>query len=451
MQLMREYYEYFLHHNMDVHFVTVHSGGEPDVATYEALRTEINSDILYQQIISTTNSVEVCNEINKAKTAKQKRHVLIFATYHSADRAQKAMNCVGKPFDFIINDEAHYLVTEQFSYLTSDLNAKKFYSFTATMRYTKALTGNGMNNVTKFGEVIYKMVPREAIDKGMMVRPRMHIARVSQDTEDLNKEQLEKLSPNIISECFKQHQYNIKTRAKLFITATGTGMLEKIIKSYSDGGEIKTLAKQGVSVYIVASDPKIGNTIIDKTGTKQVKRGEFLKQLKKDGEDDTKDMIICHYDILTEGIDVPGISGILPFRALSKSKFIQTLGRATRIHKDDRAQMSMLTLKEMTKPYAWIIIPNLDLQGDDMEDMFREMVSELREYGFNPHEDIVITNETGGMPPTVLADIENLNELGIKEKRLKESIEELTHDFEAEQIASLSSEERLEEIFKGLN
>lgn len=462
MQLMKEYYEYFLHQNMDVHFVSIHSGGEPDAGEYEEIRASIDSDIGFQQIVCTTSSSVVVDEINKAQSKKKKRHVLMFGTYHSADRAQDAIKKLNKKFDFIINDEAHYLVTEQFNYLTSDLDAKRFYSFTATQRYTPNSTdGNGMNNETKFGKVIYVMVPRVAIDKGVMIRPRMHIVRIKDDNnedlgakKELDKTELEKEAANVIVECFKQHQYNINTKVKLFVAASGTGMLNEIIKATTKKSKLKTLINQGVKLYVVASDPSIGSTIVDKQGKKQYSRSEFLKRLKKDGSDDTKEMIICHYDILTEGIDVPGISGILPFRTLSKSKFIQTLGRATRLHPDDRSAFTSKEythndLDQMTKPYSWIIIPNLDLQGDDLEEMFKEMTVELRTYGFNPWEDIVVTNDTGGMPPTVIADIDNLNELGVNEPRLKESIKELMHSFEEEQIAKLSIDELLDVISEG--
>jgi superfamily II DNA or RNA helicase len=76
-----------------------------------------------------------------------------------------------------------------------------------------------------------------------------------------------------------------------------------------------------------------------------------------------------HYDILTEGIDLPNITGILPLRELNKVKFLQTAGRAARIFHGDRETLSkdiklrtfiesegkVCASKALAKPVFWII------------------------------------------------------------------------------------------------
>jgi hypothetical protein len=149
-------------------------------------------------------------------------------------------------------------------------------------------------------------------------------------------------------------------------------------------------------------------------------------------------MIILHIDILTEGIDVPGITGILPFRSLKKSKFIQTLGRASRMSPDDLESFEIgeythTDLDLMFKPYAWILIP--DIAGEDSAQDIKDLVKELRTYGFDPREDIFISNEAGKMPPVTLmnplSEVDRLNPI------LKEALDDLKHEFEEEEIASL--------------
>ena len=47
---------------------------------------------------------------------------------------------------------------------------------------------------------------------------------------------------------------------------------------------------------------------------------KWLKQLQIDGSNPNQEMIVIHYDILTEGIDVPGLTGVLFLRNLKKIK-----------------------------------------------------------------------------------------------------------------------------------
>jgi hypothetical protein len=134
----------------------------------------------------------------------------------------------------------------------------------------------------------------------------------------------------------------------------------------------------------------------------EVSREEFLRQLRDLKDED--EAIILHVRILTEGIDVSGITGIMPLNNLRKSSFLQTLGRATRLHPDDRRRLydgSMLPgeLRRFVKPYAWIIVPIYDDLGEEMRETFTEMVRELRTFGFNPSEDVFVKKSKGKVIP----------------------------------------------------
>ena len=74
---------------------------------------------------------------------------------------------------------------------------------------------------------------------------------------------------------------------------------------------------------LFASNDEIGNFI---NGVR-TRRDDFLRRLKEDGTNPEKRLIVLDYDILAEGIDVSGFSGIMPLRTLNKSKFLQTYGR----------------------------------------------------------------------------------------------------------------------------
>jgi superfamily II DNA or RNA helicase len=431
-QLMKEYYKDLNEIGIACWYAGLHSGGSVDINEFEEERSQ---DIAFQNIEVTTSSLVLRDEIEKAKN--QDLPIIIFGTYHSAERAPMAMN--GKPFNLVICDEAHYLVSDQFEDLVKfdGLVADRMIFYTATMQTTASDSGKGMNNKDRFGEVIYQKIPREMIDMGYMVRPRMHIIQIE---NDLDKDELVNNAGRVVAESFAQHEYIARRTGKVLVTCTGTPMVKNII----DSKEIRSIQRRrGCKVYAVGSDPSIGNQI---DGI-QYSRQEFLRKLREDGLDNSQEMIILHIDILTEGIDVPGITGILPFRSLAKSKFIQTLGRAARVCPDDLesfkdGEYTHNDLHEMVKPYAWVMLP--DIEGEDSAEESVRLIHELRTYGFDPREDVFISNQRGQMPPVVLMD--PLTETNHRSSAVKAAIDELRHEIESEEVANLIDGESFEEM-----
>jgi hypothetical protein len=297
-----------------------------------------------------------------------------------------------------------------------------------------------MNNKDSYGEVLYSMTPRRAIDLGKMVRPRLHFVITDgvYNTEDYNKS-LNK----IIKDTFEQHsQILIKTQPKVLISAKGTQDIVSFIKSE----EYKQLLQDGVSIYAVASNDEIGNNI----NGEQVSRQDFLRRLKLDGLDTGKKLIVLHYDILAEGIDVSGFSGIMPLRTLSKSKFLQTYGRAARPDSEDRKkidgkEIEVNDLQLMNKPYAYIMIPSVYSGNDDDKANVVQLITELRDYGFNPNEDIVGSEQAHGMSEAEQPD--GLNEIRKNLPNVGQTIEKLQAEVEAEKHAQLSKLELLRKQF----
>lgn len=431
-QLMKEYFIDLNEIGIQCWYAGLHSGGSVDIKEFEEER---NEDITFQHIQATTSSVALKEEIEKAK--ERDLPIIIFGTYHSAERAPLALGQT--PYNLVICDEAHYLVSDQFEDLVKfdGLLADRMIFYTATMQETSSDTGKGMNNQDRFGRVIYQKIPREMIDMGYMVRPRMHIVQLD---ADLSKDQLISEAGRIVAESFAQHEYIARRTGKILVTCTGTPMVKNILQSK----EIRSLQRRrGCKVYAVASDPAIGNQIDGVQYTRQ----EFLRKLRFDGLEKSQEMIILHIDILTEGIDVPGITGILPFRSLAKSKFIQTLGRASRICRDDiesftEGEYTHNDLKEMAKPYSWVILP--DIEGEDTAEDSIRLVKELRTYGFNPREDVFISNAKGSMPPVILMN--PLTDPDRKSKSVQAAIDELRHQIEAEEIANLIEGESFDEM-----
>ena len=291
------------------------------------------------------------------------------------------------------------------------------------------------------------MTPREAIDKGKMVRPRMHFV-IPPTGSTYNKEDFQSSLGKIISEALAQHDYAIGqfSNPKMLVSVKGIGDIERFFQSR----EYQGLKRTGYKVYAVASDEKIGNDI----NGEKFSRIEFLKRMKADGKDTEKKMLILHFDILSEGIDVPGITGIMPLRTLGKSKFLQTFGRAARLDIDDRARIESGEIKadqlsDMIKPYAWVIVPTIIHEDADSKEHIGQLITELRDYGFNPSEDIISSDTKSGLP--TIDGPEALNEVKKKCPNIGEFIEKVEADYENEMVASLSPEDRNRYLILKLN
>jgi superfamily II DNA or RNA helicase len=121
-------------------------------------------------------------------------------------------------------------------------------------------------------------------------------------------------------------------------------------------------------------------TITSKTGAKingvKIRREQFLEELKN-----RTNCLIFHYDILSEGIDVDGITGVCLMRNLGLAKLLQTIGRAVRTYKP----------APELKKQAWISVAVINGDEDDKERV-KEYVNAIRDGGHNiSAEDVVET------------------------------------------------------------
>lgn len=439
-QLLKEVYGFLTEAKIEARYMFVHSGGKGDEKELEDIRTKANLDgikIPFAEIPSCTSVKEIKEMMGKAKA--QDLPIVFFSTYNSAERIEEARGDL-EPFSIVLNDEAHYLVQEQFHDILHILNAKRCYFFTATTISTPSDKGRGMNNKEIYGELLYKMTPREAIDLGKMVRPRLHFVTTDgvYNTDDYNKS-LNK----IIKDTFEQHsKVLVKTLPKVLVSVKGIQDIINFLKSK----ECKELMDSGVNVYAVASNDDVGNWV----NGEQVKRDQFLRVLKADGIDRTKKMIVLHYDILAEGIDVSGFSGIMPFRTLSKSKFLQTFGRAARPDIEDREridkkEIGVNDLDKMNKPYSYIMIPSVYNGNADDNVNIITLIKELRDYGFNPNEDIISSEQIHGIIEIEQPDA--LNDIKKSSSVQGQIIERLNAEIEAEEQAKLSKLDLLKKQF----
>lgn len=409
---------------IDAQYLVVHSGNG-DYEAEEQLR--IDMGLVFRETDNTTKISEIKRSHNKAR--EEKVPLIISCTYHSFERIIDS----GIPLKVIHCDEAHHLVQERFQWIAA-LDKARTYFYTATMRVTSSDDGVGMNNKERFGEVIAQALPIEMINAGEIVRPRLHVVDMAEQPEGDEGDAL------AVVEAFREHRSLLNVGAKLLVVAKGQEHLQKLVTSK----QIKQLlvTTPGLRLFDISSDygARINGTV--------VKRQQWFKELKT--LTDSDQAIIIHIDILTEGIDVPGITGVMPLDDLKKAKFLQTLGRATRLHVNDRTRLynneiNVKELENFIKPYAYVVVPAYGTFGEDLQENIREMIAELRSYGFDPREDIIIKQKRGKQIPV---PIETVNKLDTNIKNFFNFITTVYHEIEEQESANAITEQRKSLIAK---
>lgn len=418
---------------IDARYINLHSGKQRQEDQNDIAQLRNDYGISHSDILFTTSVSNINEELNKARKCNQP--VVIFSTYHSA---HKLVN-VAYEIEMILNDEAHYLVQERFNKDINAIGANRNYYFTATMRHTESDEGIGMQNADIYGEVIYQKLPIDAINMGKMVRPRLHIVS-HHDGHMFTDNDVDAQIGRVITDCYDQHQYQLKFKvnAKMLVAAEGTSDIFNFLNSE----QYRDLVESGIKIYALASDPNVGNRI----NNEKVSRQEFLKRLQEDGQNKSVRLIVMHYDILSEGIDVPGLTGALILRNMSKAKFLQTIGRILRLNIQDRikidaGELAPTQLKKMVKPYGYIILPMLENEDADITARFTNIITELRGHGFDPIDDLIVSDSGSAIPtkegPEAFELLKKTN------SRIAEPIEEIISEIEDDKIANLSQLEFL--------
>jgi len=307
---------------------------------------------------STTSEQVVIDEI--ARASRMGKDLVIFSTYHSSYKLK------GIDFDTIIADESQYCVAEEFHKSIVELNGRVKLFFTATEKFTASETGRGLNNTNVYGERIYEIEPAVLIDRGIIVAPRLHImySDIPNTTDVRGKERDDVEQQTIVSKVIalasEQHK----------LTAPELGF-SKILFALNGTNDVKTVMDNIDKIHDILPDHDIC-TVTSKhgeciNGVQCRSRTDFLNQIKIDG----RNCLIFHYDILSEGIDVDGITGVCILRNMGLAKMIQTIGRAVRVYKPDPSK----------KKQAWISVSVVNGDTDGRE-IVREYVHAIRKAGY---------------------------------------------------------------------
>ncbi len=338
----------------------------------------------YQEVkweeTATTSTDVIASQIIRAQAMG--RNLVIFSTYHSA------WKLVDMHFGMIIADESQYCVSENYFETITNLRAEFKLFCTATEKHISTTNlGRGLNNETVFGPVIPgASVPAATlIERGIIVPPRVHIMSGTKASQNRS-------ASTVVDETIRiakhQHQLTIADGmpySKILFAMDGTDDIRKIIASIA---QIKQ-ALPTHRIFTIMSNEKYG-AMIDGSKTicvtqgnqvwqNKISRGTFFKELRE-----TDNALIFHYDIISEGIDIDGITGVVINRNMTLSKLLQTIGRAVRIFK----------AAPHLKPQAWVTVPVIN--GDvENEAWVKSVLSDIRTSFDIRAEEIKFTSDEG--------------------------------------------------------
>jgi len=341
-----------------------------------------------------TTRVEKIQEAYKNAVAVG-QDLVVFSTYHSADKL------IGIDFDTMIADESQYCVNDGFNEVIKKITARVKLFFTATEKHTASDKGRGLNNTTIYGERLYYISPATLIQLGLIVPPRLHIMYGETRDEDRS----------IVSEVIEM------AKAQDEITRPELGF-SKILFAMKGTDDVKSIEDNIAKIKKEFPEHDVF-TITSKNGAR-------IDNIKVDRElvflpalTTSKNCLIFHYDILSEGIDVDGITGVALMRNMGLSKLLQTIGRAVRVYKPNPS----------AKRFALISVSVLNGDEDDKENV-KYYVSAVRDGGYDISAESVV--ETG--LPRHIADEENVDDAYDKVKSNFASlfITEIIHEVEEE-------------------
>lgn len=371
---------------------------------------------LEEQALQDTNKRDIVKRLKMARDAGQ--NVYMFSTYKSFNTCMKSVAEYQKDSEseiHLVADEAHYFtrahdaaddieINERlgkvskapapYKVLTKhiDLFTSRFF-FTATPKVKPLVKGSGLNNEEVYGPLdFFAMKPVELIPQNIICTPSLLKAELPDAAQADN---MNRWVGDFILSTYNKHEELIRAQcgdqdvaktlgAKLLVAITGSKQLITLLyaTNKSTGKTFLDEAReQGITVawtmsrkkgmYVEDGEELNYEIIPSVDGMPYRKQSKFLGAMRNTCQDITYDptkqvatidkrrLIVLHYDQLTEGIDIPSMTGLLILRNMELDKSLQSIGRVLRMHPADRSKDYADRDATWIKPYAQIIVPNL--------------------------------------------------------------------------------------------
>jgi len=292
---------------------------------------------------SSTKSDKIELFVKTARAAGES--AIVFTTYHSLGRLVDA----GVDIDVAYFDEAHNSVAKSFFVNTWAMSqlADRCYYFTATPRVSRR-HNRGMNNTEVYGPIIENVPAPELINNGSIIPPQIvpfHTGaeRVKTNAHTVDANTVQDIIDNL----------DESDAAKVLVAVPSSRLLGNML---GQTDLLQQMRDRGYHVLHVTS--KFGAYI----DTTKVNREQFFNTLTEWGADPSKKFVIFHYSILSEGINVPGLTHCILLRNLNVVEMAQTIGRVIRLDKNDAADIRSGAITagkfEMyRKPCGYVTIP----------------------------------------------------------------------------------------------
>jgi superfamily II DNA or RNA helicase len=351
VQLYEEFWSE-LNGKVDATVLHVHSG---EVDCHHT--TKVREIVIHDSICKAANS-----------------HQIIFTTYNSLRRINEA----GIDVDLIYYDEAHNSVRRDFymEVAAASLTARNAYYFTATPKYRG---GNiSMHNTDVYGKELINIPAPELVANGSIIPPtiKSHLVDIERNKSLLAAENDREVLLDIVS------QLDEDSAQKILVAAPNTRVLWRLL---SNTNVMAEFAARGYDVLHITS--KHGAYI----NKQKVGRQEFFDTLDLWGKDPSRKFIMFHYSILSEGINVPGLTHCILLRNLPVIEMAQTIGRVIRLDKQDAAdiQSGKIPAGQLSlyrKSTGFVTVPVFSNYGQQTEKRLQRVVDAIFVKGIAPTE-----------------------------------------------------------------
>jgi len=334
------------------------------------------------------------------------KHCFFVMLYHSLD---KVIGC-DVNFDFVFCDEAHTTIEKQHFYKLEQFVKQSELVFHMTATPTTNNTGNDMTNKDVYGDIIIEKHPRELVF-GKHICPINLILHETfkNDGNIKTRNDIFQSTDSVINSIIyaaeslfakvEQNQinanipFNERKQGVLFVSVTGNKHLTEMIECHTDSGQKFAAWRENndVDLYIISSE-KSG--WIDYAETKRIGDEEnldketFLKRLHDINKTHHNKSIIVFIDMLSEGVDLPDINGVLLLRQLDDNvvKVLQIIGRSVRRDDADRKLINNNEVKftdydKFKKPCAYVYLPTAAYTRHESENIMNIMLKLYDAYG----------------------------------------------------------------------
>jgi superfamily II DNA or RNA helicase len=292
------------------------------------------------------------------------KHQFIFTTYNSVGRVNEA----DIPIDVVYFDEAHHCVKPSnfVGIAHTSAVADNAYFFTATPKFNNSK--ESMNNTDVYGNNIISIPAQELIEAGSIIPPKVvpyeaQTIRTKENAPFVDAENIVGILSEI-SDC---------DAPKVLVAAPSTKVIWAM---FTESDLLQQLNDMGYTIMHITS--KHG-AYIDK---QKVSREVFFQKMTEFGADPDKKFIVFHYSILSEGMNVQGLTHCIMLRNLPLIEMAQTVGRVIRMHKDDRQAIADGKMKAgefafYKKPFGTITIPVNNNYGDKIARQLQTVVDTI--------------------------------------------------------------------------